>query len=50
AGGDEGPCSELIGHKVRVLGPNSPMTMDYNPDRVNIFHDDDYVITDISFG
>lgn len=50
AGGDEDPCPELLGRPLRVIGPNSAVTMDYNPDRVNIYHDDDYVITQISFG
>ncbi len=50
AGGDEGPCPELLGRPFRVIGPDSAVTMDYNPDRVNIYHDDNYVITQISFG
>jgi hypothetical protein len=50
AGGDEGPCPELLGHPVRVIGPDSAVTMDYNPNRVNIYHDENYIITQIAFG
>lgn len=49
-GADEEPCQDLIGHPARFLGPNDPMTMDYNPERVNIFHDGKFVITRITWG
>lgn len=44
------PCPDLIGHPARFLGPDDVMTMDYNPERVNIFHDGDFVITRITWG
>jgi hypothetical protein len=50
ADSDEGPCPELLDRPFRVIGPNSAVTMDYNPDRVNIYHDDENVITKITFG
>jgi len=52
AGAEESddPCPELVGHKVRLLGPDDAMTMDYDPDRVNIHHDGDFVITRIAWG
>jgi len=50
AGGDEGPCADVVGHPVRLIGPDSAVTMDYNPERVNIHHDGDFVITQITFG
>lgn len=50
AGGDEGPCPELLDRPFRVIGPDSAVTMDYNPDRVNIYHDDENLITKITFG
>ena len=44
------PCPDLVGHPARFLGPDDAMTMDYNPDRVNIFHDEHFVITRITWG
>ena len=43
-------CPELVGHVARFLGPNDVATMDYNPDRVNIHHDEDFRITRIAWG
>ena len=43
-------CPELVGHVARFLGPNDVATMDYNPDRVNIHHDEDFRITRIDYG
>ncbi len=50
AAGDDGPCPEILGKRFRVIGPNSAVTMDYNPNRVNIYHDDEYLITKITYG
>ena len=44
------PCPELVGHLARFIGPDDAVTMDYNPDRVNIFHDGSFVITQITWG
>jgi len=43
-------CPELVGRVARFIGPNDAMTMDYNPERVNIHHDEDYRIVAIDFG
>lgn len=50
ASGGENPCPELLDRPFRVIGPDSAVTMDYNPDRVNIYHDDENLITKITFG
>jgi len=34
----------------RVLGPNSAMTMDYRPDRMNLMTDENHVVKSVSFG
>lgn len=44
------PCPELVGRVARFIGPNDAVTMDYNPERVNIYHDDDFRITRIAWG
>ncbi len=46
----ENPCPSLVGHRARFIGPNDVVTMDYDPDRVNIYHDENFVITEIAFG
>ena len=35
---------------IRVLGPNTPATMDYNSERINIMTDDKGVITEVKCG
>ncbi|MAU46606.1 MAG: hypothetical protein CMP09_17675 [Yangia sp.] len=35
---------------IRVLAPNSVMTMDFNPTRVNIKHNAEGVITEVTCG
>lgn len=35
---------------VRVLGPDSIMTMDHRPDRMNVYHNDEGVIEKIICG
>ena len=47
---DEAVCPELVGHVARFLGPNDVATMDYNPERVNIYHDDAFRIVRITWG
>ena len=47
---DEAACPELVGHVARFLCPNDVATMDYNPERVNIYHDDDFRIVRIAWG
>jgi hypothetical protein len=37
-------------HHVRVIKPDTPVTMDYLPDRTNVKIDKDNVITEISCG
>ena len=34
----------------RVIGPNDAVTMDYNPERLNIYTDEDGVITEVKCG
>ena len=49
--GDDAPtCPELVGHKARFIGPDDAVTMDYDPGRVNIHHDKDFIITKIAWG
>ena len=49
--GEEGDlCTELVGKVARFIGPGDAMTMDYNPERVNIHHDEEYRITRIYYG
>ena len=43
-------CPEPVGHVARLLGLNAVATMDFNPDRVNIHHDEDFRITRIDYG
>ncbi len=46
----EEPCPDLVGHVARFIGPNDAVTMDYNPERVNIYHDEEYRIVRITWG
>lgn len=39
-----------ISAPVRVLAPNSIMTMDHRPDRMNVYHNDKGVIEKITCG
>lgn len=41
---------EKTGRIYRVLKPDSMMTMDHNPERVNVVHDDDMVVTKVWCG
>lgn len=34
----------------RVIGPNDAVTMDYNPERLNIYTDEDGVVTEVKCG
>lgn len=43
-------CPDLVGHVARFIGPNDAVTMDYNPERVNIYHDEEFRITHIAWG
>lgn len=47
---DDAVCPELVGKIARFIGPNDAVTMDYNPERVNIYHDEDFRITRIDYG
>lgn len=47
---DAGPCPAVVGHRARFIGPGDVVTMDYDPDRVNIFHDKNHIITKITWG
>jgi hypothetical protein len=49
-GEDAGPCPQLVGHKARFIGPHDVVTMDYDPERANIYHDDELRITRITWG
>ncbi|WP_435640070.1 I78 family peptidase inhibitor [Micavibrio aeruginosavorus] len=39
-----------LGRAVRVLGKDTPATMDYRHDRVNVIHDENGVITSVTCG
>ncbi|KAJ2501848.1 hypothetical protein GGH96_001609 [Coemansia sp. RSA 1972] len=41
--------ASLIPGRVRTIGPNMPVTMDYCPTRLNISYDEDRRITSVSF-
>lgn len=41
---------EKTGRIYRILKPDSMMTMDHNPERVNVVHDDDMVVTKVWCG
>lgn len=43
-------CPDLVGRVARFIGPNDAVTMDYNPERVNIHHDEEFRITRIDYG
>ena len=47
---DAALCPDLLGKVARFIGPNEAVTMDYNPDRVNIYHDEAFRITRIDYG
>jgi hypothetical protein len=44
-----GTIKEMIGHRLRVIGPGDAVTMDYMPSRVNMIIDENHVIQDIGF-
>lgn len=50
AGDEEAVCPELVGKVARFIGPGDAVTMDYNPERVNIHHDEDFRIVRIDYG
>ena len=39
-----------LGRVIRVFGPNTPATMDHRPDRINILHDDNGRIVQVTCG
>lgn len=46
---DEGAVKET-GRPFRILKPDSMMTMDHNPDRINVVHDEDMTVTRVWCG
>lgn len=48
--GDAEAAAKDSGRPYRVLKPDSMMTMDHNPERINIVHDDDGKVTRVWCG
>jgi hypothetical protein len=48
--GINGVLESSLPKGTRVLPPNSQMTMDYRPDRLNLMTDEDYIVKSVSFG
>jgi hypothetical protein len=48
--GSNGVLESSLPKGTRVLPPNSQMTMDYRPDRLNLMTDEDYIVKSVSFG
>lgn len=41
---------KATGHVVRILHPNDPATMDFNPNRLNVIIDKDDIVTEVKCG